>query len=189
MRLSEISEEQIDELQPGQVPAWYDPRKFYGAGKVARQASKQDKQMSKNVFKLWYSYAFRVEKALQNDPNKAENRVKYFKAFLAKALKMPASSPVFSEVDNILGNGLNYTDKTVMQAIQRAVQQRALSSLGSISATSQQTQGTGNKTVKTANLGSWTWDGKQWINPAGQPAGGGLISILDKEAEKQGIVK
>lgn len=49
--------------------------------------------------------------------------------------------------------------------------------------------GQNNKTVRTTNLGNWTWNGTDWINDAGRAAGSGLIKILDQEAVKQGIVK
>ena len=49
--------------------------------------------------------------------------------------------------------------------------------------------GSQNKTVNAGNLGTWTWNGTQWVNPSGSPAGTNLVAQLDQLATQQGVVK
>ena len=184
MRFNEISEEQIDELQPGQVPGRLNARRYFGAGKVAAQSDKQDKQIAKNLYKMWYGYAVKIDRALQNDPEKSSKTVDYFKKFLTKALKVPATDPVFSEIDSMLGNGTNYNDKTVMQAITRAVQQRALSALnGAVPPPARGNTIPTNTQVSLGIAGNYIWTGTQWVNSANnQPAPANLITRLNQQA-------
>ena len=141
MKINELlnEEEQINELDPGQVPSRLDPRRYFGQGKRNAQTVKQDKILAKNLYNAWNAYAVRINRALANDPELVAKSAQYFKSFISKALKIPAGNPMFQEIDNMLGaNGMNYNKATAKQALDYAVAQRAVSSLGPLQTAQQQ---------------------------------------------------
>ncbi len=125
MKINELlAEEELNELDPGQVPRWYDPRKYYGQGKENAQAAKQDKAYSDQIYKQWSSIAVRMKSALKNDPQKNYKEGEYFKSFLSRALRIPANSDAFKKVSAILGaNNKNYP-KQAKAALDQAVAMR-----------------------------------------------------------------
>lgn len=175
MRFNEISEEQINEreLQPGEVPGYLDARRYFGQGKANVQTMKQDQQITKNLYKQWSTIAVRIDQALKDDPEKAEKTINYFKAYLSKVLRIPATDPIFNEIEAMLGNGANYSSKTVMQAIGQAVQKRQLAQLGR-SQPKPPTPPTGGPPApniisgqtQTAGGVEYVWNGSEWRNSA-----------------------
>lgn len=142
MKINELlnEDEQINELDPGQVPGILNPRRYFGQGKRNVQTVKQDKILAKNLYNAWNAYAVRINRALANDPELVGKSAQYFKSFISKALKIPPTNTMFQEIDNMLGvNGMNYNKATAKQALDYAVSQRAIAGLGPLQAPQQQT--------------------------------------------------
>lgn len=133
MKINELlnEQEQLDEIEPGEIPKWYRPSRYYGQGKQNVKTLKQDKQLAKQLYNQWNNYAVRINKALANDPQLVEKSSQYFMSFISKALRIPTSNPIFDEIENMLGaNGINYNKKTAQQALDYAVAQRTMAMLG-----------------------------------------------------------
>ncbi len=136
MKINELlnEEEQIDELQPGQTPAFYDPRRYFGQGKRNVQTIKQDKQVAKQLYNQWHAYAVRINKALADDPELQKKSADYFMSFISKALRIPIANPIFDEIENMLGgpDGINYNKVSAQKALDYAVSQRTMAMLGTL---------------------------------------------------------
>lgn len=133
MKINELlnETEQLDEVEPGQVPGILNYKRYFGQGKRNAQMIKQDKQVAKQLYAQWNNYAVRINRALANDPELVPKSAGYFKSFISKALKIPSNNPMFQEIDNMLGtNGMNYNKATVQKALDYAVAQRAMAMLG-----------------------------------------------------------
>jgi hypothetical protein len=175
MKINELlnEAEQLDELEPGQTPAFYDPRRYFGQGRKNIQTLKQDKQLSKNLYNAWNAYAVRINRALANDPELVAKSAGYFKSFISKALKIPPGNPMFQEIDNILGtNGMNYNKATAQKALDYAVAQRAMATLDTPSRSGAGRSGRGGPpsivSGQTAKAGGveYVWNGSEWRNGA-----------------------
>lgn len=199
MKINELlnEQEQLDELDPGQVPGRLDPRRYFGQGRANKLALKQDKQMSANLYKMWHGYAVRLDRALANDPEKANKTIQYFKGFLSKALRIPANSPMLAaggEIDSLLGNGMNYNKNTVMQAIDKAVQQRLLAGLPTVGGGPGPGGGPGGRptsipggTTQTAGGVEYVWNGSEWRNSTtGATATAAIASALTASVTRGG---
>lgn len=178
--------DEIAEALPGQVGTIGRALAKVGMGGKAAAAEKAMRNQAKQAYNIWVREVPRLQASGDIDMNKPEIYAQYFGKWMSKNLKLPETDPIVQKgVEDLTNQGQQMTARSIQDLIVKMMGQRRAAAYQK----TQKPQSTKNKTVKTANLGDWTWDGKQWINAAGQPAGGGLINILDKEAEKQGIVK
>jgi hypothetical protein len=190
MKINELLHEgeQLDELEPGDVPSRLNIKRYFGQGKKNVQTLKQDKQLAKNLYQAWNAYAVRINRALANDAELIPKSVQYFKSFISKALKIPQTNDMFKEIDNMLGaNGMNYNKATAQKVLDYAVSQRAMASLPLPAA-----GGSGgnnipiNTRVSLGIGGNYIWTGQQWVNSSNnQPAPANLVTRLNQTAQQQ----
>lgn len=134
MKINELlnEEEQLDEIEPGVVPGRLNIKRYFGQGKRNAQMIKQDKQTAKQLYAQWNNYAVRINQALANDPELQKKSADYFISFISKVLRIPATNPMFDEIENMLGGptGMNYNKETAQKALDYAVAQRSMAMLG-----------------------------------------------------------
>ena len=135
MKINELlnEAEQLDELEPGQVPGRLNIKRYFGQGKRNAQMIKQDKQTAKQLYAQWNNYAVRINRALANDPELVRKSADYFMSFISKVLRIPTTNPMFDEIETMLGGptGMNYNKVTAQKALEYAVAQRSIAMLGS----------------------------------------------------------
>lgn len=124
--------EQLDEVEPGQIPGRLSYKRYFGQGKRNVQMIKQDKQVAKQLYNQWNNYAVRINQALANDPELQRKSADYFISFISKVLRIPATNPMFDEIETMLGGptGMNYNKETAQKALEYAVAQRSMAMLG-----------------------------------------------------------
>lgn len=180
MKINELlnEQEQLDEIEPGVVPSRLSWKRYVGQGKRNAQMLKQDKQVAKQLYNQWNSYAVRINKALAGDAELIPKSVEYFKSFISKALRIPANSEVFDKIEDILGtNGMNYKKETAMAALEYAVSQRATAQLGTKTKFGTRGAGGGSNpsgnppsipggTTEKAGGVEYVWNGSEWRNSA-----------------------
>lgn len=177
MKINELlnETEQLDELEPGQVPGRLNLKRYFGQGKRNAQMIKQDKQTAKQLYAQWNNYAVRINQALANDPELVRKSADYFMSFISKVLRIPTTNPMFDEIETMLGGptGMNYNKATAQKALEYAVAQRSMAMLGS-SGRGGPGPGPGRGgppsivSGQTAKAGGveYVWNGSEWRNGA-----------------------
>lgn len=171
MKINELlnEDEQLNELEPGVVPGRLNIKRYFGQGKRNAQMIKQDKQVAKQLYAQWNNYAVRINKALANDPELVKKSADYFISFISKALRIPTTNPMFDEIETMLGGptGMNYNKETAQKALDYAVAQRSMATLGPSGRNSIPNGATVDYVGKT-----YTWANNAWRSGSEPPLTG-----------------